>query len=130
MNMSDPAEDPFDEMYRNKGLGPMHPEDPGDEYWPWPQCPDCGFARTCKACVAEDEFNEYLDERVARLGPELAMLPDFMECYDCGRQHLMVMTDPWGFKFVWRRPVGLGPIAEAHRDPTQTYVLECGHGAM
>jgi hypothetical protein len=42
----------------------------------------------------------------------------------------MVMTDDFGFKYVLRRPVGLGPIAEAHRDPTQTYRLECGHGAM
>jgi hypothetical protein len=42
----------------------------------------------------------------------------------------MYLTDQWGMKFVWRRPVGLGPIAEAHRDPTQTYKLECGHGAM
>jgi hypothetical protein len=58
------------------------------------------------------------------------MLPDRMECYDCGREHLMVMLDELGFKFVWRRPVGLGPIAEAHRDPTQMYRLECGHLAM
>jgi hypothetical protein len=109
--LTDPAEDPFDEMYG-------------------PPCLGCGFARTCDDCVAEDEYNKYLDERVNRLGPELAMLPDFMECYDCGRQHLMVMTDDFGFKYVLRRPVGLGPIAEAHRDPTQTYRLECGHGAM
>jgi hypothetical protein len=53
-----------------------------------------------------------------------------MECYDCGRQHLMVMEDAWGFRFVWRRPVGLGPVINQRQDPTQTYRLECGHGAM
>lgn len=121
----------------NKGLGPMHPEDPGDDYWDGPPCPDCGFERTCEACKAEDAYYEYMEERVERLGEELAMLPDFMECYECGHNVLIRTLTPGrihvgdlDFKFVWRRPVRLGPIAEAHRDPTQTYVLECGHGAM
>jgi hypothetical protein len=119
----------------NKGLGPMHHEDPGDDMY-GPPCPDCGFERTCEACKAEDAYYEYMAERVERLGEELAMLPDFMECYDCGRNPLMLLTPSrlvirdLGFKCVMRRPVGLGPIAEAHRDPTQTYRLECGHGAI
>ncbi len=100
------------------------------EYMMGPPCPECSFARTCEMCKAEDAYYEYMEERVARLGAELAMLPDEIECYDCGRQHLMVMQDAWGFKFVWRRPTGLGPIAEAHRDPTQMYRLECGHLTM
>jgi hypothetical protein len=99
-------------------------------YWMGPPCKDCEWARTCDACVAEDEFNKYMDERVERLGWELAVLPDFMECYDCGRQHLMVMEDAWGFKYVLRRVAGLGPIVNQRQDPTQTYRLECGHGAM
>jgi hypothetical protein len=107
--MTDPAEDPYDDVYLD------------------PPCPDCGRARTCEACKAEDAYYEWMEERVQRLGAELAMLPDKMECYPCGREHLIVETDAWGMKFVWRRPIKLGPIAEAHRDPTQTYVVECGH---
>ena len=93
-------------------------------------CFTCGWAYNCADCQAEEEYNKYLDERVQRLGLELAVLPDFMECYTCGLQHLIVMKDIWNMKYVLRRPVGLGPIAEAHRDPTQTYRLECGHLAM
>jgi hypothetical protein len=61
---------------------------------------------------------------------ELAFAPETMECYPCGREHLLVQTDRFGLKFVPRTVVALGPIAEAHRDPTQTYVLECGHTAI
>jgi hypothetical protein len=93
-------------------------------------CMGCGWEYNCPDCQDEEEYNRYLDERVSRLGPELAMLPDLMPCYECGREHLMVMTDSWGFKYVPRRPVGLGPVAEAHRDPTQTYRVECGHITM
>ena len=106
------------------------------EYMLGPPCPDCVHARTCEACKAEDAYYEYMAKRVELLGEELAMLPDFMECYECGRNPLMLLTPrrlhegDLGFNYVWRKPVGLGPIAEAHRDPTQTYRLECGHGAM
>jgi hypothetical protein len=115
--MTDPAFDPFDEMYG-------------------PPCPGCSYARTCEACKAEDAYYEYMAERVERLGEELAMLPDFMECYDCGRNPLMLLTpsrliiSDLGFKYVMRRPVKLGGIAEPRRDPTQTYVVECGHVLM
>jgi len=101
-----------------------------DDSWLGPSCPNCGHDRTCEMCKAEDAYYEYMAERVERLGAELAMLPDEMECYECGHQHLMVMLDAWGFKFVWRGVTGLGPIAEAHRDPTQMYRLECGHLTM
>ena len=50
---------------------------------------------------------------------DLAGYPDTLGCYECG-----------GFDGVTapeRKLVKLGGIAEAHRDPTQTYVLDCGH---
>ena len=95
-----------------------------------PPCGTCGSEGECKPDCEEAAYDRWMQERVDRLGPELAILPDRMECYECGRQHLMVQLDKWGMKFVWRRPVGLGPIAEAHRDPTQVYKLECGHLTM
>jgi hypothetical protein len=101
-------------------------------YWTGPPCLGCGFARTCEDCIAEDEYNKYLEERVARLGSELAMVPDEMECYDCGR-HLpasICQVDRFGMRYFMRRVVALGPIADAHRDPTQTYRLVCRHVAM
>jgi hypothetical protein len=99
-------------------------------------CMTCGWAYNCADCQAEEEYNKYLDERVQRLGVELAMLPDFMRCYTCGRNPLMLLTPrrlfkgDLGFKFVMRRPVGLGPVAQPNFDPTQTYRLECGHLEM
>ena len=98
MSLSDPAEDPFDEMYD-------------------PPCDGCEETGPCKDDCPRAAYDAWMEERVDRLGEELAMLPDRMECYDCGRQHLMVMLDKWGFKFVWRRPVGLGPVVEERRDP-------------
>ena len=56
---------------------------------------------------SEDEWLAYESSR-----GELAMVPEQIECYQCGGK---------------RTVVKLGPIAEAHRDPTQTYVLACGH---
>lgn len=55
-----------------------------------------------------------------------------MECYRCAREHteLPSETDGFGFRFVWRRCTALGPVVEQRRDPTQTYLLECGHGAI
>jgi hypothetical protein len=93
-------------------------------------CQTCGEESECKADCAEAAYNRWVQERVDRLGEELAMLPDFMACYECGHEHLIVETDEWGMKFVWRRPVGLGPVIDERRDPTQTYKVECGHLAM
>ena len=39
-----------------------------DDYWEGPQCPVCGFEFNCEGCKAEEAYNEYLDERIARLG--------------------------------------------------------------
>lgn len=111
MSLSDPASDPYDEMYD-------------------PPCQSCGRKDECAPDCDEAAYNAWLTERVERLGFEMAMLPDFMECYRCGREHLLVQFDNCGFKFVWRRPAALGPIAEPHRDPTQMYRLECGHLAL
>jgi hypothetical protein len=103
-----------------------------DDYWLGPPCPNCEHARTCEMCEAEDAYYEYMAERVERLGAELAMLPDEMPCYDCGR-HLpktITQADDWGMRYFMRRVTGLGPIAEPHRDPTQMYRLACGHLTM
>jgi hypothetical protein len=52
-------------------------------------------------------------------------LPDPLVCYACSREAgRNVMDDA---DCIRREVVKLGPIAEAHRDPTQTYVLACGH---
>jgi len=68
---------------------------------------------------AEEEMTEEeWDERQVARG-ELAGAPDTMECYEC------LGFD--GIHFIMQKVVKLGPIVEAHRDPTQTYILECGH---
>jgi hypothetical protein len=117
----------------NKFIGPLE-----EDYYESFPCPSCGEPgnKPCKTDCPEVAYNAYLDERVQRLGVELAMLPDFMECYECGRNPLMRLTPrrvrkgEFGLKYVMRRPIGLGPIAEEFRDPTQMYRLECGHLAM
>lgn len=124
---SDPADDPLDPMYDEMTFGPLTEE---DAYWAYMPCQGCGGEMKCKPDCPKQAYNAYLEERINRLGVELAMLPDWMECYDCGREHLMVMTSKCGIKYVLRRPVGLGPIVDAHRDPTQMYRLECGHLTM
>lgn len=123
MTLNDPASDPYDEMY----MGPLTEE---DQYWADMPCQACGLVGKCADDCPEAAYNAYIEERVNRLGIELAMLPDCMECYECGHQHLMVMFDKWGMKYVMRRPVGLGPVIDEKRDPTQTYRVECGHLAM
>jgi hypothetical protein len=46
--------------------------------------------------------------------------PWFLDCYTCGY--------PKGP--VKRKVVKLGPIIDEKRDPTQTYILECGHATV
>ena len=108
----------------------MRTED--DDYWEGPPCPVCGYKFNCEVCKAEAAYNEYLDERIARLGIVLAFLPDEMECYDCGRNLPKSITQvgSLGMHYMMRRVVGEGPVIEAHRDPTSTYRLVCGHYAM
>jgi hypothetical protein len=86
---------------------------------------------------AEDRarYEEWCAEQEAR--GELAGTPESMECYKCG-YHARDMNEPYqtvnneigGYPFIMRKVVALGPIAEAHRDPTQTYKLECEHLAI
>lgn len=60
--------------------------------------------------AAEAAHDAWCDEQMER--GELAFAPEELECHVC----------------KCRRPVAkLGRIAEARRDPTQTYVLACGH---
>jgi len=51
-------------------------------------------------------------------------IPMRLECYECARGF---GVDPFGDAVPKREVKKLGPIAEARRDPTQTYVLTCGH---
>lgn len=72
--------------------------------------------------ASEDEWHEYELSR-----GDLAMSPETLPCSSCTREAGRpndVMDDS---KCIQRRVVSLGPIAEAHRDPTQTYRLACGH---
>lgn len=63
---------------------------------------------------------------------DLAYAPDRMNCYKCRppllqrlRRRFFHRCDlPVG---VSRRVVRRGPILEPHRDPTSSYVLDCGH---
>jgi hypothetical protein len=65
----------------------------------------------------------YLDWCASEAGRgELAGAPDTIGCYECG-----------GFDGVTapeRTVVKLGRVLEPHRDPTQSYVLDCGHVAI
>ena len=77
-------------------------------------------AATARVQADEDAEAAYWDAQAAR--GELAGAPETMPCYACG-----------GFNGVdapERTVVALGPVAEAHRDPTTTYRLECGHLAI
>lgn len=110
------------------GLGQMHQEDPDYII----ACDGCGSFGECTAECPRAAYEADIQDRINRLGWELAFAPDEMECYDCGR-HLplrICQIDRWGMPYFMRRVVGLGPIAEAHRDPTQTYRLQCGHSTI
>jgi hypothetical protein len=64
---------------------------------------------------------EYWEEQEEKRG-ELAGTPTVMPCYECTRARGMDVNDP-----IMIAVKALGPVVEAHRDPTQTYVLSCGH---
>jgi hypothetical protein len=105
-------------------------------------------------CRAEDAYLQFFMEEAAEIAyeeaeaarGELAYCPDQMECYDCGRGSIaaaaaaglnrrVVLPYPLavgslGLPYVMRTVIALGPIAEAHRDPTSTYKLTCSHYAM
>jgi hypothetical protein len=68
-----------------------------------------------------DIIQNYLSEQEVKRG-ELAGTPDVMPCYECTRARKMDLRDP-----IMIQVKALGPIVEARRDPTQTYVLSCGH---
>lgn len=48
-----------------------------------------------------------------------SMIGELLECYNC--------APPDDFGSVTRKVVAYGSVIEQHRDPTQTYKLECGH---
>ena len=66
------------------------------------------------------EYDAWCDRQEAR--GELAGSPEEMDCYGCG-----------GFDGVTkfsRKVTALGPVIGQGVDPTQTFVLECGHTAF
>lgn len=126
---TDPAYDVYDEMYDEPFIGPLTEE---DQYWADMPCGGCMQTWPCAKDCPEQAYNDWMAKRIDRLGIELAMLPDEIECYACGR-HLPVRIcqhNRWGQPYMMRRVVGQGPTAEAHRDPTSTYRLVCGHIEM
>lgn len=77
----------------------------------------------------DPDYEAYL-EREAERG-ELAFTPHELPCYACTREAIRrgcsgldVMDDN---KCLRQEVVSLGRVVEAHRDPTQTYKLACGH---
>jgi hypothetical protein len=76
-------------------------------------------SRVAVAVIDEEDAacDRWHEKELAR--GELAFCADTAECYECR-----------GFDGVHcetRKIVALGHVVEAHRDPTQSYVLECGH---
>lgn len=67
----------------------------------------------------------YYEKEAAR--GELAGTPETLPCYECSRIAGVVIDPLNESNLIERKVVALGPIAEAHRDPTQTYKLACGH---
>lgn len=110
-------------------IGPLTEE---DQYWADMPCDGCYQSGECTKDCPERAYESWLEERVNRLGWELAMLPDEIECYACGRRlpDRICQHNQWGQAYVMRRIVGEGPIMEAHRDPTSSYRLVCGHIEM
>jgi hypothetical protein len=89
----------------------------------------------------------WCEEQEAR--GELAGVAETAPCYECGQEARKGIRDepfeedpsfmlvdckdgkPVGaaypLPFITRKIVKLGPVVEQRRDPTQSYVLECGH---
>lgn len=99
---------------------------------------ECDGPSGCYECYAEMRIREdgidglmaeerYAEEQLAR--GELAGAPDEMPCHQC---HLEAGNKPdlTEETVVRRQVVGVGPVLEAHRDPTASYRLECGHLAF
>lgn len=72
---------------------------------------------------------------------EMVTYPEMIACYVCGFEaaprhdgvteegeaYVYVMEDEVQASTPMRRVLGLGPVVEPQRDPTETYRLECGH---
>jgi hypothetical protein len=119
-----------DEIYTNEAgevTGWSKPADPG-MYW----CDDCGFAHggPCPPDERDDDeydevsdgYDEVSEEEAAYYQEEaergdLAGSPHTLGCYECRGFD--------GINFETQEVVALGPVVGS--DPTQTYVLKCGH---
>lgn len=77
------------------------------------------------ADIVNKNHQRFMDEEEAR--GELAGSPDSLPCYDCTRLVLPEgMPLPHDSECVQVRVVKLGPVVNP-ADPTQSYILECGH---
>lgn len=74
----------------------------------------------------EEEAAEeaYYEREMAR--GELCGAPEEMGCFTCAREAGLDYMAP-DKDLPQRKVVKMGPIVEAHRDPTASYVLSCGH---
>lgn len=68
----------------------------------------------------EDDWHAYEESRGA-----LAGTPEFLPCYTCTRSAGRNPMDD--SQLIEHAVVRLGGVVEQRRDPTQTYVLSCGH---
>lgn len=83
-------------------------------------------AMTPKERAAEDAYYAEMQRRDDEGRPY--PIDEMMECWECGHATPSdAKRDDMGNLYILRKCVALGPITEAHRDPTQTYELECGH---
>jgi hypothetical protein len=109
-------------------------EENGDPYAGFsPPCPGCESTGDCAPGCDYAAWCAAMEADYAERG-ELAGSPREMECYDCGRAARAAgqapAADGHGLAYVMRKVTGFGPVAEARRDPSTTYRLECGHTAM
>lgn len=68
-----------------------------------------------KFCESQDQEMQRLE--AAGMDPMLVTVPSQMKCYEC---------EPLPGRYVWQSVVKFGPVGNP-ADPTQSYVLACGH---
>lgn len=77
---------------------------------------DNGFAEAKQLEAEAAAYDAWCDKEMDR--GDMAFQPETLGCFECGGFD--------GHTEIPRRVVRLGPVVD-RADPTQTYVLECGH---
>lgn len=113
------------------GKHPALPEDPElSPHGPHCRCADCFHGEACQCGCNEPldpayvAYLEDMERREAEGRPWPVGEP--MACYQCEPK---TDIDDSGFPCVMRVCTGLGPVVN-RADPTQSYTLDCGHGAI